>query len=1040
MFLPEISIKRPVLATVMSLLIILVGVISFLRLTVREYPKIDTPVVSVRTVYTGASPQVIESQVTQPLEDSISGIEGVKTVKSVSREEVSQITVEFTTERNPDLAANDVRDRVSRARGRLPDEVDEPIIAKVEADAQAIIWLRLFSDRHDALEISDYADRYVADRLKTLPGVASVIIGGERRYAMRIWLDRERLAAYALTPQDVEDALRRQNVEVPSGRIESQQREFTVLSETDLRSAEQFNQIIIREASGYPIRLRDIGRAELGPQDERNILRVNGNPAVGLGIVKQSTANTLGVAQAVKGELPRISAALPPGMRIAVAFDTSVFIEKSIESVYEVMAEALALVVLVIFFFLRSLRATLIPFVTIPVSLIGACFLIWIMGFSINVLTLLGIVLAIGLVVDDAIVVLENIQRHIEEGMPPLKAALTGSREIAFAVVAMTVTLVAVFAPLAFSTGNTGRLFMEFALTVAAAVLVSGFVALTLTPMMCSKLLRRQPSHGRVYNALEGFFKGLFSGYRRALAWSLRHRLVVVAAFAAVAVGGGVLFKTIKSELSPLEDRGFFIGVLVGPEGATKEYTDDYARIWERMYSEVPEITSYFVVVAPGLERPNPVNFALSFVRLKDWDERTRKTQDVTASLAPQMFATMPGVLAFPVNPPSLGQSFRNPPVQFVVQGNSYEELDRTVNALMAKVRASPALANVDSDLKLNKPQLSVDINREKAAALGIQVENIGRTLETLLGGRQVTRFKREGKQYDVIVKLEDKDRRQPTDLTSIYVRGASGKITQLSNLVTLTETVAPKELNHFNRLRAVIISANVTPGYSLSEALAFMERTAAEVLTAEYQTALDGQSREFRESGQQLYFIFVLALAFIYLVLAAQFESFRGPLVIMLTVPLAITGALLAMKLAGITLNVYSQIGLVMLIGLITKNGILIVEFTNQLRDRGMEKLEALAQASALRLRPILMTSAATVLGAMPLAVASGAGAESRSAIGWVIVGGMSLGTLFTLFVIPVAYTYIVGERTLVQETESGAPAAGGATVPSPGAPARHL
>ncbi|MBI4206012.1 MAG: efflux RND transporter permease subunit, partial [Betaproteobacteria bacterium] len=593
MFLPELSIKRPVLSTVMSLLIILVGVISFLRLTVREYPKIDTPVVSVRTVYQGASAQVIESQVTQPLEDSISGIEGVKTLKSISREEVSQITVEFVSSRDPDAAANDVRDRVSRVRGRLPEEVDEPIIAKIEADANAILWLRLFSDRHNALEISDYADRYVADRLKTLPGVASVIIGGERRYAMRIWLDRERLAAYALTPQDVEDALRMQNIEVPSGRIESRQREFTVLSETDLRTPGQFNQLIVREVNGYPVRLSDIGRAELGAQDERNIVRVNGNPAVGMGIVKQSTANTLAVAQAVKNELPKITAALPPGMNVGIAFDTSVFIEKSIQSVYTVMAEALLLVVLVIYFFLRSVRATLIPFVTIPVSLIGAFFLIWLMGFSINVLTLLGIVLAIGLVVDDAIVVLENIHRHIEEGMPPLKAAFQGSREIAFAVVAMTVTLAAVFAPLAFSTGNTGRLFMEFALTVAAAVVVSGFVALTLTPMMCSKLLRHQASHHPVYNALERFFQHIFSGYRRALAACLRHRLAVIGVFAAVAIGGGALFMLLKSELSPLEDRGFFIGVMVGPEGATMDYTNAYAKAWEKIYSEVPDITSY---------------------------------------------------------------------------------------------------------------------------------------------------------------------------------------------------------------------------------------------------------------------------------------------------------------------------------------------------------------------------------------------------------------------------------------------------------------
>jgi multidrug efflux pump len=1016
----------------MSLLIVLVGVISFLRLTVREYPKIDSPVVSVRTVYKGASPQVIESQVTQPLEDSISGIEGVKTLKSVSREEVSQVTVEFVSDRNPDAAANDVRDRVSRARGRLPDEVEDPVIAKIEADAQAIIWLRLFSDRASALEISDYADRYVADRLKTLTGVASVIIGGERRYAMRIWLDRERLAAYALTPQDVEDALRRQNVEVPAGRIESRNREFTVLSESDLRTPAQFDAIIVREVKGYPVRLKDVGRAELGPQDERNIVRVDGNPAVGLGVVKQSTANTLAVAQAVKNELPKIRESLPPGMDIGVAFDVSVFIQQSIESVYTVMAEALALVVLVIFFFLRSARATLIPFVTIPVSLIGAFFLIWLMGFTINVLTLLGIVLAIGLVVDDAIVVLENIYRHIEQGMKPLQAAFRGAREISFAVVAMTVTLAAVFAPLAFSTGNTGKLLTEFALTVASAVVVSGFVALTLTPMMCSKLLRQVPSHGRVYNTLEGFFEGLSSGYRRVLSWSLGHRLVIMAIFAAVAVGGGVLFKALKSELSPLEDRGFFLGVMVAPEGATLDYTDGYAKIWEEIYSQVPEITSYFVVVAPGLERPNPVNFALSFVRLKDWSERSRSTQQITASLAPKMFATMPGVMAFPISPPSLGQSFRNPPVQFVVQGTSYAELDQMVNALMAKARAFPGLANVDSDLKLNKPQLSVDIKRDKAAAVGVQVENIGRTLETLLGGRQVTRFKREGKQYDVIVKLEDKDRRQPNDLTSIYVRGDDGRLNQLANLVTVTETVAPKELNHFNRLRAAIISARVNAPYTLEEALDFLEKAAAEVLPPQFQTALDGQSREFRESGQELWVVFALALVFIYLVLAAQFESFRGPLVIMLTVPLAITGALATMTLTGVSLNVYSQIGLVMLIGLITKNGILIVDFTNQLRDRGQEKLEALIEASVLRLRPILMTSAATVLGAVPLAIAVGAGAESRSAIGWVVVGGLSIGTLFTLFVIPVAYTFIMGEHQRIIEE-----GAGGAAVPPAGVPA---
>jgi multidrug efflux pump len=1038
MLLPEISIRRPVLATVMSLLIVLVGVISFLRLTVREYPNIDAPVVSVRTVYKGASPEVVESQITQPLEDALSGIEGIKTLKSVSREEVSQITIEFVTERNVDAAANDVRDRVARTRARLPEASDDPVVAKIEADAQAVIWLRLQSDRHSPLEITDYADRVVADRLKTLPGVASVIIGGERRYAMRVWLDRERVAGFGLTVQDVEDALRRQNLEVPAGRIESHNREFTVLSETDLRTPDEFNGIIIAERAGYPVRLKDVGHAALGAADERNSVRVNGLPAVGLGIVKQSTANTLSVARAVKAEMGAIEKQLPPGMGLAIAFDTSIFIEESIKAVYKTMAEAMLLVVLVIFFFLRSVRATFIPFVTIPVSLIGAFFLVQLMGFSINVLTLLGIVLAIGLVVDDAIVMLENIHRHLEEGLTPFKAALVGSREIAFAVVAMTFTLAAVFAPLAFSSGNTGRLFTEFALTVAAAVVVSGFVALTLTPMMSSKLLRHQARHSAVYNALERMFQAVTNGYRALLVRSLHARLLVVAIFFTVAAAGVWLFKSLNSELSPLEDRGFFIGVMIAPDGATLQYTDNYAKLWEEMYAKVPEIEAYFVVVAPGLERPNPVNTALSFVKLKDWKERSRAQQDLTAALAPQMFGAMPGVLAFPINPPSLGQNFRNPPVQFVVEGTSYEQLEKVVDQIMEKARSAGVLLNVDSDLKLNKPQLKVDIDRDKAAMLGIQVDTIGRTLETLLGGREVTRFKREGKQYDVIVQLEDKDRARPTDLTSIYVRGNDGRLVQLSNLVRVSERVAPKELNHFNRMRAAIISANVAPGHTVSEALQFMEKTAAEILPPQFTTDLDGQSREFRESGKQLYAVFVLALAFIYLVLAAQFESFRGPLVIMLTVPLAVTGALAALRLGDLTLNVYSQIGLIMLIGLITKNGILIVEFANQLQERGRALLDAVTEASVLRLRPILMTTLATVFGAIPLAIATGAGAESRQVIGWVIVGGLLVGTLFTLFVIPVAYTFIVGERTRAGAEEEAA--AGGAEAPPSHAPASRL
>ncbi|MFN3716053.1 MAG: efflux RND transporter permease subunit [Thiobacillus sp.] len=1012
MILSEISIRRPVFATVMSLMIILIGLVAFDRLPVREYPNIDAPVVSVRTVYPGASAEVMESQVTKPLEDALSGIEGIRTIKSVSREEVSQITVEFAQSRDAEAAANDVRDRVARTRGLLPEEANDPVVAKIEADAQAIIWLAFSSDRMNPLEITDYADRVVADQLKTLPGVASVIIGGQRRYAMRIWLDPDRMAALGVTVQDVESALRSQNAELPSGRIESQTREFTVLAETDLKSPAEFNRLTLRDSGGTLIRLSDVGRAEIGAEDDRNIVRVNGRPAVGLGIVKQSTANTLAVARAVKAELPRIEAGLPEGMALRVGFDSSIFIEKSIDAVYQTMIEAMVLVVAVIFLFLRNWRATLIPFVTIPVSLIGAFIFLYAMGFTLNVLTLLGLVLAIGLVVDDAIVMLENIYRHIEEGMRPYDAAMKGAREIGFAVVAMTLTLAAVFAPLAFAEGNTGKLFTEFALTVAAAVLVSGFVALTLTPMMASKLLRHEPAHNALFNLGERVLGGLNAAYTRGLTRTLRHPILVALVFALVAGAAWGLLKSLKSELAPTEDRGFFIGFMLAPEGSTLQYTDAYARQLESLYQSVPEVNTAFVVVAPGLERPNPVNSALSFVMLKPWDERTRSQMDLTAELGPKMFMGMPGVLAFPINPPSLGQNFRNPPLQFVVQAPSYEELNSAVEALMAKVREYPGFANPDTDLKLNKPQLRVAINRDKAAQMGVGVDTIGRTLETLLGGREVTRYKQAGEQYNVKVQLDPAARATPDDLTALYVRGRDGSLTALSNLVAVKEAVAPKELNHFNRQRAAIISANIAPGYTLGEALAFMDQAAKETLPKNTRTALDGQSREFAESGATLAVVFALALVIIYLVLAAQFESFISPFVILLTVPLAATGALLALKLTGATLNVYSQIGLVMLVGLITKHGILIVEFANQLRARGKRKVDAVIEAASLRLRPILMTTAAMVLGAVPLAVATGAGAESRSPIGWVIVGGLLLGTLLTLFVIPVAYTLLTRER----------------------------
>jgi len=1019
MVLSEVSIRRPVLATVMSLMLVLLGVLAYQRLPVREYPDIDAPLVSVRTVYTGASAEVVESQVTRPLEDTLSGIEGIKTMKSVSREEVSQITVDFNLERDADAAAADVRDRVSRARGQLPEEIEEPVIAKVDADAQAIIWLALRSDRHGPLEITDYADRFVQDRLQALSGVATVIIGGERRYAMRLWLDRERLAAYALTVQDVEEALRRRNVEIPGGRIESRWREFTVLAETDLRSPEEFDTLLIKQVNGYPVKLKDIGRAELGAKDERNIVRVNGQPAVGLGVVKQAAANTLAVARAVKTLLPEIQTTLPDGMRLQIAFDASLFIEKSIIEVYETLGVALALVLAVTFLFLRSLRATVIPSVTIPVSLIGAFIFLLALGFSVNILTVLALTLAIGLVVDDAIVMLENIHRRIEGGMHPKAAALEGSREIAFAVVAMTLTLATVFTPLAFMSGNTGRLFREFALAVSSAVLVSGFVALTLTPMMCSRMLRVEARRGRLYTVSERALQSLTGGYRRLLAGTLRARWLVVLLGIGAVGASYVLFGGLKSELAPVEDRGTLLGIISAPEGATLAYTDRYAREFEAIYARVPEIRTSFMVIAPGLERPNPVNFAISFVSLKPWEQRSRSQQAISQALTPRLLGVS-GVLAFPVNPPSLGQSFRDPPVQFVVQGASYPELQRIVDQLMVKTRAFPGLVNVDSDLKLDKPQLSVSVDRAKAADIGVEIDIIGRTLETLLGERQVTRFKRAGEQYDVILRLQAEERATPADLTEIYVRSEQGGLVQLANLIEVRETVAPKELNHFNRLRAATVTANIAPGYTLGDAIEFLTSAAKEVLPPGAQTDLAGQSRELRESGATLYLTFVLALLFIYLVLAAQFESFLDPLIILLTVPLAVTGALLALRLTGGTLNVYSQIGLVMLVALITKNGILIVEFANQLQERGRDLGEAAVEAASLRLRPILMTTFAMILGAIPLALASGAGAESRHPIGWVIVGGLALGTLLTLFIIPVAYTLLAHKRAYSREMTS--------------------
>ena len=1003
MTLSDICIRRPVFATVLSLIIVLLGLLAYQRLAVREYPNIDVPIVTVNVMYPGASPEIMESQVAQPVEDVLSGIEGLDFVSSISRSENTQITAQFRLGTDSDEAANDVRDRLGRVRSLLPDEIDEPMVQKVEADAQPVIWLAFYSERFSAMEITDVIERVVQDRLQTIPGVSEVLIRGARTYAMRIWLDPEKLAAHDLTVQDVEDALRRQNVEIPAGRIESVQREFSVLAETDLQTPEEFNQLILDDSRGYLLRLADVGHAEIGAADERTLARFNGRSAVAVGMIKQATANPLDISDGLEQALPSLRKLLPEGMEMQVSNDNSQFIRESIDNVYTTIWEAVLLVILIIFLFLRSLRATLIPLVTIPVSLIGACALMALMGFSINTLTLLAMVLAIGLVVDDAIVVLENIHRHIEQGMSPLRAAFVGSREIAFPVIAMTLTLAAVYAPIGFMQGTTGKLFTEFAWTLAGAVLVSGFVALTLSPMMCAYLLKAhspQQRHSRLYNLIERGLEGLNQGYGRLLQRVLRAWWLVLVVLAAMLALCAWLFLGLRSELAPTEDTGTIVGSINGPDGATLGYTSRYAKQLEEAYASIPEANRYMVIVGfPTVAQ------GLSFMKLEDWDERERSQFEIRDELLPKL-QDIPGVRAFPINRPPLWQSARNQPVNFVIRSSlEYAELQPYVEQLLAEVRDYPGLESLDSDLKLNTPQLKVTVNREQAVAVGTDVATIGRSLESLFGSRQVTRFKQNGEQYDVLVQLQDVDRSNPDDLNRVYVRGRDGSMVQLSNLIEVRETVAPRELNHFNQLRAVTVTANVGSGYTLGQALDHLEERARTIFPPDTQFDYTGTSRDFKESESGVALIFVLALVFIFLVLAAQFESFLDPLIILFSVPLSMAGALLALTLFGGTLNIYSQVGLVTLIGLITKHGILIVEFANHLLREGREFGEAVLEAALQRLRPILMTTGAMVLGAVPLAIASGAGAESRQQIGMVIVGGLLVGTFFTLFVVPTLY-----------------------------------
>ncbi|MEY4439820.1 MAG: hypothetical protein RIQ36_1284 [Pseudomonadota bacterium] len=1017
MQLPEISIRRPVFATVLSLLIVLVGVVSFTRLNVREYPKIDNPVVTVETKYTGASSAVVESQVTKVLEDSLSGIEGVDVITSISRQEQSQITVNFVLSRDADSAAADVRDKVSRVRQRLPQGIDEPVIAKVEADAFPVIWLSFSADTLNVLQLTDYANRIAKPMLQTAPGASDVRVYGERKYAMRIWLDPDRLSAYKLTPQDVEDALRRSNVEVPAGRIESKLREFNVSTSTDLRTPQEFNGVVIKSVNGISVRVGDVARVELGPQAERTATRLNGKEAITLGVIRNATANPLDLSAAVRGMIPKIKENLPSGVEIEVANDNSVFIDRSIKAVYQTIVEAAILVALVIFVFLRTLRASIIPLVTIPVCLIGTFALMAMFGFTVNTLTMLALVLAIGLVVDDAIVVLENIYRHIEEGMSPFHAAIKGAKEVGFAVVAMTMTLAAVYAPLAFTPGRTGKLFTEFALALAGSVVVSGFVALTLTPMMCSLMLKHNSKPSWFDRTMEHHLVRMSAAYGRVLQWTLSRgvvlgrevsrRWLVVAVMVLAGIGTWTLLKTTKSELAPIEDRGVILTVINGPDGATMEYTTRYTLALEKMAEKYPEFDRIFTVVGnPTVAQGNV------FYRAKPWEDRTKSTLEIAREMTPAV-SGLPGVSAFPITPPSLGQPFRERPLNFVIlTSDSYQNLAQVVRSFQEEIAKNPGIVSVDTDLRLNKPEISMQVDRERAADMGVSVDQIARAVETMMGGRQVTRFKREGDQYDVIVQTGASGRDTPDDIERVFVRGKGDAMIPLSALITTKEVVVPRELNHFSQRRSASISANLAPNYSLGEAIAFMNATAQKVLKPGYSTDLNGTSREFVKSSGSLVVVFVLALLFIFLVLAAQFESFVDPLVIMLSVPLSMVGALLALQFSGGTLNVFSQIGLITLVGLITKHGILIVEFANQLRAEGMELFAAVTKSATLRLRPILMTTGAMVLGAIPLALASGAGAESRKQIGWVIVGGMSLGTLLTIFVVPTMYTLLARNK----------------------------
>ncbi len=1011
MILSELSVRRPVFALVVSLLLTILGLMAADRLQVREYPDISAPVVSVNTRYRGASAEVVESKITQIIENQIAGLEGVDKITSASAEERSRITIEFNLDRDIESAANDVRDRVSRVQSNLPDESDPPEITKVDSDSDPVMIIDVASSKRSVLELNDYTDRYLLDRFLVVPGVALVRINGERRYAMRIWLDRQALAGRQLTVQDIEAALRRENLQLPAGRIESLNREFALRTDTGFSTEDDFRRMVIgRGADGSLVRLGEVAEVKRDAEDLRSLSRSNGVTGISLAVIPTSTANVLDVTKGVQEEMERIRSTLPADIRIDVNVDNSLFVQESINEVVHALGVALVLVLIVIYGFLGTWRATLIPAITIPVSIISAALVMVMAGFSINVLTLLGAVLAIGLVVDDAIVVLENIMRRIEAGEPPLIAAVDGSREIGFAVIATTLVLIAVFLPISYLPGNLGRLFGEFGITIAAAVGFSALISLTLVPMMTSKLFAGGVVRGRVTLKVEHLFNWLSAQYEKSLRVAVQ-RPSMGMLLAVVALGLGWWFYTVlPKEYAPSEDRAMVQTVITAPEGASLAYIDRYMRRVEQFAAdEVKNGNARRTLARSGnFGGGGDVNVGRVVLPLVPWDQREESASEIMERLRKKV-SDLPGARVIVTQPGSLGVRGPGSPVRVVLGGSNYEELARWRDLVLNRAAENPGLTNLDSDYYERKPQLDVAIDRNRAADLGVSLEAVGRTMETMMGSRIVTTYLERGEEYRVILQARESDRATPSDLANIYVRSqTSNAMIPLSNLVSVAETAGPQDYKRFDRLRAITISAGLAPGYSLGEALDYLDKVVREELPPEAQISYDGESREFRRSGGALYVTFLLALTIVFLVLAAQFESFRHPLIIMMTVPLAVTGALLGLFVENGSINVFSQIGCIMLIGLAAKNGILIVEFANQLRDRGTEFIEAVIRASAIRLRPVLMTSLCTLFGAVPLLMASGAGAESRRAIGSVVVYGVGFSLLLTLYIVPTVYALL--------------------------------